>query len=272
MYIYCVISLGNSSANIEDNIYKQRPQTIFYLHNYQIVWKWIFFIPKVDIIIGMLSCSPNSAESRCKLMLPISQNLRVFCILLAFLNMLSFIIVLSVNLVLNNMSDFFTENQIKSRFSYRKLFECIILIFSIVSSYPSIISSTYLALSLFLILGVFYLIEFYFNFPLLGKTVNSVYLGCIFCYCFYIILLFVALQISISSQIFFLFLIFSTFLFAVSQSIMELNMSRIINLNIDEIGNLAPFDVCSYFEEILMLSRGTNKHEQVRLLGCLEQH
>jgi hypothetical protein len=55
-FLYSTFVLASSSTKVGRNIFKTRNQQIWYVQLYMETYKWLLFIPKIDLVIGAFAC------------------------------------------------------------------------------------------------------------------------------------------------------------------------------------------------------------------------
>ncbi|KAL4509903.1 hypothetical protein ABPG72_010096 [Tetrahymena utriculariae] len=280
IFFYCAWDLSNSSTKEEENNFKLKKRKAQFVLYYLQLYRWFLIVPKIDIALGGFFCgvlndsSKQANADRCSDMLSFSR-FQVAIAFFSFLQIISIFISTYLFVIVYNTASFMPSNPIKSRYSNKKFIEIFLVFIFILFSYPQVIPQKVLLLIMQHIIGVYYQLEYFFQFPLLTREYTTIYANIINTYAFACILQ--TIRYSVSSFLDKNFLIYltivSTFLMALQQSYMiqQLNHIRAFDLK-DQLKypNLA----CLYFEELLFLSKNSLREKRMYLiiLGMLEFH
>ncbi|EAR84686.2 transmembrane protein, putative (macronuclear) [Tetrahymena thermophila SB210] len=280
IFFYCAWDLSNSSTKEEENNFKLKKGKAQFVLYYLQLYRWFLIVPKIDIALGGFFCgvlndsSKSANVERCSDMLSFSKY-QIVIAFFSFLQIISIVISTYLFVIVYNTASFMPANPIKSRYSNKKFIEIFLVFIFILFSYPQVISQKVLLLIMQHIIGVYYQLEYFIQFPLLTREYTTIYANIINTYAFACVLQ--TIRYSVSSFLDKNFLIYltivSTFLMALQQSYMTQQLSRIRAFDLKDqlkYPNLA----CLYFEELLFLSKNSLREKRMYLivLGMLEFH
>ncbi|KAL4500474.1 hypothetical protein ABPG72_003425 [Tetrahymena utriculariae] len=176
--IYCAYVL--SLANIKDDcdVMKRQEKNISTLQLYLEHQKWIYCLPKFDLLFACYFCSSTNGpiqNSRCNAVIQFSEIgflYRGLILLLFFLVLLTSITICLINVLIYHNPEFNAVNQLKSRYSVLKSIEPFLEICLVMFSYFGSVSLVFIVAHTF---GIFLMIEYFMHFPLVDKNISDIY-------------------------------------------------------------------------------------------------
>ncbi|KAL4483862.1 hypothetical protein ABPG72_006237 [Tetrahymena utriculariae] len=172
-----LFNINLSFANIKDDvdILKTQANKIGAVQLYYEHQKWLYCLPKLDLIFSVLFCDGSSHLSRCSLSItnPSSQGMIYYFNIVCSIFLLMTTIVLNIIVVLiYHNPELSSVNQLKSRYSQFKQMEPLLEISLVLLTY---LGNTVIIYSFGQIIGIFLLIEYFYHFPLMDKNISDIY-------------------------------------------------------------------------------------------------
>ncbi|EWS75881.1 transmembrane protein, putative (macronuclear) [Tetrahymena thermophila SB210] len=172
-----LFNLNLSFANIKDDvdILKTQANQIGAVQLYYEHQKWLYCLPKLDLIFSVLFCDGSSHPQRCSLSMvnPSNQGM------IFYFNIVCSIILLMTTIILNlivvliyHNPELSSVNQLKSRYSQFKQIEPLLEIGLVLLTY---LGSPIIIYSFGQMFGLFLLVEYFYHFPLMDKNISDIY-------------------------------------------------------------------------------------------------
>ncbi|EAR94735.2 transmembrane protein, putative (macronuclear) [Tetrahymena thermophila SB210] len=270
-------NLNLSFANIKDDvdILKTQAYQIGTIQLYFEHQKWLYCLPKLDLIFGVLFCDQTNGSSRCVQSL-VNQNDNL---LIYYFNIGCAIILLLTTIMLNliivliyHNPELSSVNQLKSRYSQFKQIEPLLEIGLVITTYTN---STGLVFAVGQIFGIFLLVEYFYHFPLMDKNISDIYGWMVIVYqIFASMVLFREYTSSIKDQNFpFTFLVIISIFYGVLKAFWNNKIIFAMTVDPNRLGDF-PQSTCLYLEKLCQLfdQSITDLSCKLTLFGSLQLH
>ncbi|KAL4482185.1 hypothetical protein ABPG72_014998 [Tetrahymena utriculariae] len=270
-------NLNLSFANIKDDvdILKTQAYQIGTVQLYFEHQKWLYCLPKLDLIFGILFCNQANSSSRCVQSL-INQNdnllIYYFNIGCAVVLLLTTIILNLIIVLIYHNPELSSVNQLKSRYSQFKQIEPILEIGLVFMTY---INNTGLVFAVGQIFGIFLLVEYFYHFPLMDKNISDIYGWMVIVYqIFASMVLFREYTSSIKDQNFpFTFMVIISIFYGVLKAFWNSKIIFAMTVDPNRLGDF-PQSTCLYLEKLCQLfdQSLTILSSKLTLFGSLQLH
>ncbi|KAL4490432.1 hypothetical protein ABPG72_002642 [Tetrahymena utriculariae] len=171
LFLITFYILGRSTTNLSDKKFKNGLIFMGYTTFFLEMQRWILYNIQADITASMMFCVQGwqSLNKRCQNNIQYSDD--SFRYTLIIINIVLGIGLSVINCLIHSVAQFIPINGLRSQFTYLKLSDyCIILTIHVLSYLGSQIS-----LFAFEILAVYYIIQYFFSYPLFTKNISHIY-------------------------------------------------------------------------------------------------
>ncbi|KAL4454324.1 hypothetical protein ABPG74_012281 [Tetrahymena malaccensis] len=276
--IYCAYVL--SLANIKDDcdVMKRQEKNISTLQLYLEHQKWVYCLPKFDLLFACYFCSSSSGpvlNSRCNAVIQFSETgflYRGLILLLFFLVLLTSITISLINVLIYHNPEFNAVNQLKSRYSVLKSVEPFLEICLVMFSYFGSVSIVFIVAHTF---GIFLMIEYFMHFPLVDKNISDIYGWLISVFEIFTTLFLVREYFSFFSDrnFVFVFLMLSALSYGLFKIIWNKKFIFAMTVDPNRLGDY-PQETCLYLEKLCELyeQNYTSLSQKLLLFGTLQLH
>ncbi|KAL4505576.1 hypothetical protein ABPG73_004461 [Tetrahymena malaccensis] len=270
-------NLTLSFANIKDDvdILKTQAYRIGTVQLYFEHQKWLYCLPKLDLIFGVLFCDQTNSSSRCALSL-VNQNSNL---LIYYFNIGCAVVLLITTIFLNliivliyHNPELSSVNQLKSRYSQFKQIEPLLEIGLVIMTY---INNTALVFTVGQVFGIFLLVEYFYHFPLMDKNISDIYGWMVIVYqIFASMILFREYTSSIKDHNFpFIFLVIISIFYGILKAFWNNKIIFAMTVDPNRLGDF-PQSTCLYLEKLCQLfdQSLTILQSKLTLFGSLQLH
>ncbi|EAS04238.2 transmembrane protein, putative (macronuclear) [Tetrahymena thermophila SB210] len=276
--IYCAYVL--SLANIKDDcdVMKRQEKNISTLQLYLEHQKWIYCLPKFDLLFACYFCSSTNGpiiSSRCGAVIQFSEQgflYRGLILLLFFFVLITSITISLINILIYHNPEFNAVNQLKSRYSVLKSVEPFLEICLVMFSYFGSVFIVFIVAHTF---GIFLMIEYFMHFPLVDKNISDIYGWLISVFEIFTTLFLIREYFDFFSDRNFVFVFLM--LIALSYGLFKIiwNKKFILAMTVDpnRLGDF-PQETCLYLEKLCELyeKNYTSLSQKLLLFGTLQLH
>ncbi|KAL4437687.1 hypothetical protein ABPG74_012362 [Tetrahymena malaccensis] len=272
-----LFNINLSFANIKDDvdILKTQANQIGAVQLYFEHQKWLYCLPKLDLIFSVLFCDGSSHLSRCSQSItnPSSQSMIFYFNIVCALFLLLTTIILNVVVVLiYHNPELSSVNQLKSRYSQFKQIEPLLEIGLVLLTY---LGNTIIVYTFGQIVGIFLLIEYFYHFPLMDKNISDIYGWMVIVYQTYAsMLLFREYTTSIKDPNFsVIFLLIISILYGILKTFWNNKIIFAMTVDPNRLGDF-PQASCLYLEKLCEQFEqcNTTLSSKLILFGSLQLH
>ncbi|EAR83653.2 transmembrane protein, putative (macronuclear) [Tetrahymena thermophila SB210] len=260
--------LGRSTTNLSDKKFKNGLIFMGYTTFFLEMQRWILFNIQADITSSMMFCvqGQQNLSNKCQNNIQYQDNSLRY--ILIIINIVLGIGLSVINSIIHSIAQFIPINGLRSQFTYLKLFDySIILVAHVLSYFGSLIS-----LFAFEILALFYIIQYFFSYPLFTKSISHIYAVFLNFYLAATILFHIRHYNQLSdSNFLFIFLILGSFMggVLVQWERIRLHKSRTFDFSFFK---EQPQETVNALLEIVNLLMEKTYQNQLTLLGIFEVH
>ncbi|KAL4483205.1 hypothetical protein ABPG74_019231 [Tetrahymena malaccensis] len=257
-----------STTNLSDKKFKNGLIFMGYTTFFLEMQRWILYNIQADITANMMFCVQGwqNLDKRCQNNIQYSDDSLRY--ILIIINIVLGIGLSVINSIIHSIAQFIPINGLRSQFTYLKLFDYSIILVVHVSSYLGSLFSLFA----FETLAVFYIIQYFFSYPLFTKNISHIYAVLLNFFLAATVLFHIRYYNQLSdSNFFFILLILGSFMggVLVQWERLKLHKTRMFDFTFFK---EQPQETVNALLEIVHLLLEKTYQNQLTLLGIFEVH